>query len=736
MILNESLGGPKYPQGLNDSKADLTAPDKTLMERKYASLRVWELQEIFESAKSDREELLTVSHELDIRKTASAKRLADRVQEAISRLDAKPTPPPPKSAAQPEAKATVTAPPVQPIEDKTPTDWDPKQRVVIEGAGDDFRVVEAGPGSGKTAVACKRVAYLVEEHFLEPSKILLVSFTRTAVRELQNRIQSHAIEPGSVAGVRIVTLDSFTWQIIMGLGEEEPDTQHSSYEENIRGFTKMLQDEDKGVLDFLSELEHVIIDEAQDLVGDRADLVIELIKALPEECGVTVFGDSAQAIYGFTRDTDDPLSHPSTTAIDRIRGAEISDFAEINLENNHRTNDPKLLELCSTGREKLLKLKDGSIESWREMRDLIINKAHGEATVEGRAELKGRTDALVLHRTRTGAIQESSFLWSAGIDHKMRMSGIPPRIHPWIARVIGEHEEDILTESEFMGLWGERIDSDQDGAEGAWKLLKRYGWNTKDSIRMAKLRSVLGRPRPPLDCLVDEKDLPGPVVGTIHASKGREASEVRLMLPYNNYVVRYGETNQLSPEALAEEERVLFVGATRARQRLLTGASMSSAGRHLESGRVYRTPKGGKKSNRRQVEFGLVDDVSVPGMASKKFETENIKLTQEWLWNRRSSVIELKSYYYFQLEASILQEANEEMTVGMLGPAATRDLFQIARALECKRPAQEIQSLRMVGVTTAVIKETDRETVHSPWKRSGLVLMPVLTGFPIVYFNQ
>ena len=67
--------------------------------------------------------------------------------------------------------------------------------------------------------------------------------------------------------------------------------------------------------------------EAQDLVSERADLVIELIRALPRGCGVTVFADSLQAIYGFTTDDEGLVTDGDTRhAAERLRSNEAGEF--------------------------------------------------------------------------------------------------------------------------------------------------------------------------------------------------------------------------------------------------------------------------------------------------------------------------------------------------------------------------------------------------------------------------
>ena len=98
-------------------------------------------------------------------------------------------------------------------------DWDIEQLEVIIDAPATWQLVIAGPGAGKSAVACQRVAFLVDEG-VPASRILLVSFTRTAIAELRDRIVAYASVGDRARPVKISTIDAHAWSLRIGFDED------------------------------------------------------------------------------------------------------------------------------------------------------------------------------------------------------------------------------------------------------------------------------------------------------------------------------------------------------------------------------------------------------------------------------------------------------------------------------------------------------------------------------------
>ena len=217
---------------------------------------------------------------------------------------------------------------------------DQDQRSVVEAPITANLLVQAGPGRGKTQVLVSRIVHLIETGQCSPGELLVLSFSRAARDELRKRI-GKLDESTMVSAVTIRTLDSFatyTLQIASG------DTS-GTYDERIERAIRDIDDDPEtcGV----NQFKHVLLDEAQDIIGCRADMVLELFTQMPQ-AGFTVFADSAQAIYDFSLLGDDSQTN-SFEMLNVFSCREEPELTkEIHLNNYYRSSDPELIELCKT----------------------------------------------------------------------------------------------------------------------------------------------------------------------------------------------------------------------------------------------------------------------------------------------------------------------------------------------------------------------------------------------------
>ncbi len=617
-------------------------------------------------------------------------------------------------------------------------EWDESQREVIDAPPEDRLLVGAGPGTGKTAVACARVSQLIDQGGLEPSRIWLISFTRTAVREIRDRIAAYLEDASAAYAVKIATLDSHAWTIHSGFDEEAKIL--STYEENIERVLDLVgQDENVG--EYLETVEHLVVDEAQDIVGIRADLVVEIIRKLSPRYGVTVFADEAQAIYGFADDREVREGQAGEPPLpEKIRRGAAGAFRECELTQVHRTGSPQLLTIFSDTRRKVLTAAGENGDKLAEIKDEVIRLAHGEAPNVDDAALAELEDAFILYRRRCDVLLTTSILTQNGIPHRVRMSGLPVCLAPWIGAALGEHTDADLSRERFMALWADRVHGTSlatSDADEAWGHLVRVAGRTQAVVEMRLLRQRLGRKQPPAELCHAELGLHGPIVGTIHASKGREADTVHLMLPH-------ASSKNIDQD---EEARVVFVGATRGRSRLLIGRGYQQfAGRVEASGRAYCLHTRNDQP-RAQVEIGHDGDIGAEGLAGRSFfaSPDAVRAAQTRIRSFADETVSLVAESDRDAKFVYrLKEDGQGQCLAVLSPAVNTDLFTVADAVQRKlgggkrRPPDTIRHLHVRGVRTIVLPPDapESETLYEPWRSSGIMLAPLVLGYSTAYFGR
>lgn len=593
------------------------------------------------------------------------------------------------------------------------TSTDDGQRLIVDADCEGRLLVDAGPGTGKTHTACLKVAALITRDDVPPSRIWMISFTRTAVHEIRGRLTSLLGDPADAASVRIATLDSLAWSIHSGFSQDAVLT--GNYDDNIEQTLAKIR-ENSDVREEFERIRHVVVDEAQDIVGVRAELVLAIIDAVAPECGVTVFADQAQAIYGFTEDAD----ADDNTKIHLVEELEDREFRSVSLTEIHRTNSPTLLRVFRDVRRKVLQKEIAPLTRGAEIRTEIEQLA--DASLGNPRDLKFSAlpaNGLVLMRQRSEVLIASSFNQST--PHRLRMSGLPVRILPWPAILLWDFTERRLTRDAFDRLWHERMAARPEASlfDAAWQCMYETAGESASVIDLHRLRHVLGRSNPPASFTSPEFGDTGPIVGTIHASKGREAEEVFLYLP------PLPEQDDEHTDA-DEEVRVMFVGATRARQKLSVG---SSSGRRLGNveGRFWRKLGG----NKLQVEIGRSHDIDARGLVGRTaFSTAaSAKKAQQRLL-RTPVMNDLFAFQDRELGWSFALETVDKVRLGVLSDKVKADLTRIANLCKSWPPPSFLPHIRSIGLRSIAVRADDSiiDQLHEPWRTSGFLFAPMILG--------
>lgn len=111
-----------------------------------------------------------------------------------------------------------------------------RQREAASCTDSHVRII-AGAGSGKTRVVTVRIAYLIDECHVYPNRILAITFTNKAAREMKERVES-MLGP-LAASVRISTIHSFCVRLL------REDIQEIGYP---RSFTILDSEDQKSIL--------------------------------------------------------------------------------------------------------------------------------------------------------------------------------------------------------------------------------------------------------------------------------------------------------------------------------------------------------------------------------------------------------------------------------------------------------------------------------------------------------
>ena len=128
------------------------------------------------------------------------------------------------------------------------------QREAVEHTGGPCMVI-AGPGTGKTAILSRRIAWLVRSGLAHPEQILALTFSNRAAREMIRRVEAEL--PGS--GVTIDTFHGFGLSILRAEHEAigRPENFFIADEDDAAEIISVLVSDRKSVSRFVSSIESI-----------------------------------------------------------------------------------------------------------------------------------------------------------------------------------------------------------------------------------------------------------------------------------------------------------------------------------------------------------------------------------------------------------------------------------------------------------------------------------------------
>lgn len=593
-------------------------------------------------------------------------------------------------------------------------DSDSDQDVIVAASPDARLIVEAGPGSGKTRVAIERVRSLINAD-VAPTRIWMVSFTHAATSELRNRIAATLDDSRSAMELTISTLDSLAARL-RRYGSSAAETD-GDYEASIAEAARLIETGDAQLTGFLRRLEHVIVDEVQDLTAQRSALLVAIVRRLKATCGVTLFQDSAQAIYGFAEVGETP---PKPVAASLLEDTALR-FSVRELHMDHRTREPNLRDLKRRLRATLLNPDLSAEAKYVGVRTDIERST---PAVRGAVEERlSSTSSMILFRSRIALIDAATRYWDRGRAFRLRLPRGEPVIAPWIGAVLGRNRADELSRTDFEHLWEEVWPAPVLlTPERAWEILRSFqGAGTGPHLDVAGIAQALAAGRaPPTSATLPVLGRTGALLSTVHAVKGLEAEHVVMVLPR--------ASGSAMRERLVEEARVLFVAATRPRATLEVagGADLFVQPRLRDGRRWVRRPDG-----HALVELGLEGDIDPDGPETN---AETAEARRVRLWAAAEKVMPLtaaRTDTGYELLGAGAAARGESF--GFLSAAVLADLRAVGRALHAygASPGRTIRNLHLAGVRTTFAFDPD----SGPGARTRFGLAPVVVGLPVVYFN-
>ncbi|WP_181871104.1 UvrD-helicase domain-containing protein [Sphaerisporangium album] len=582
------------------------------------------------------------------------------------------------------------------------------QQRVVEAPATARLLVTAPAGTGKTFSLIRRLAFLIDEEELEPAELLVLSFSRAAVREIRNRLVGFG---SAAAHVDVRTFDSYaTWL----LSEVTPDGpwQRQGFDQRIREATRLIK-EDPNAAELISEVRHLVVDEVQDLVGDRAELVKALLST--DLGGFTLLGDPAQGIYGFQLDDPQERLAGAARLYDDVRKRFRGDLVEITLEGNFRAREPEARAALAFG-EALGKVDAPFTQLQRDLRTVLLS-GDSLGTLDQAAPILARMTAstALLCRGNKEALLISRRLHELGVPHRLQRAAQDKVLPAWMSALFRELDTKQPTKEAVLAV----VKVSGIDPQVAWGLLRRMDPRRRDdALDLSIVRRRLLQGDFPDELIQQASE--SLTVSTIHRVKGLEFDQVIVVDP--------GDAPDDDPIEQAERARLLYVAMTRPRDLLIYVKPVTK----LSPGRLKRLHDGrwaeiGFKGHHLGVEI-RPDDVNAEDPAGTVGFKGDPREIQSYLASQVQAGDPVALVQLPRLSSEDVPRYTLEHEGRRIG--VTADAF--AKALRTLLPGRgrrlpsRVKELRVDSLETVLGREVAGVNAGLGW--SGVWLRPRITG--------
>ena len=493
-------------------------------------------------------------------------------------------------------------------------------RCIIESPLSSRILVNAGPGTGKTHTVIERLKY-ISSHYEEEvdlESVLILCFSRSAVKVIRERLE-RAMEEGeipySAKRLTISTFDSFaTWYIM----QVEPDCDLSGldYDDRIRKFIAKYKFDSSILNDALS---YLIVDEVQDLVDVRAELVRTLLGNI--SCGFLLLGDECQAIYDYQ------IKNLET----QLNAAKLYEWMESYFQNNleeyellrNWRNEGEIGDALKPVRRAML-----AEPFERQQQEMLkfCDKYRREFDLEElfkRALQNSEESFAVLAWSNADTYEKSQKMYAYSGEkcaHTVLTSARFPSFRREIASALFDYTSPHLSYQTFVKRCRER------GLEGRladdiWTgMCYTLEADTDEDISLSDLKLKMLADKHVSELLTVQNKA-RITLSTIHKAKGQE---------YDDVIIHH-----LDRFSNADSIKVYYVAATRAKRTLsISGERRSGRGKRLKGERYLELTA--PKFLIPKIEFGLEGDIDPIGFVDKTLPGMTVEERQDYIAKRIS----------------------------------------------------------------------------------------------------